>query len=184
MFKVRGELKEEDTVDPQNQETLLVLSIDQNGKIKYYNKECEKIIGYYRNEVLNKKFDFLIPDQYYDQWKKMLDSVKQDKQINDFKLPWLTKEGQEAFASWNIAPVGKGNGPIESIGLVGKLIDVKDQPLKNVRSKENAIPLVKKHDDVMYRFGNKRIFLRTDPNNNIKKMDEFDDVKMKPLLKM
>ena len=184
MFKVRGELKEEDTDDLQNQEALLVLSIDQNGKIKYYNKECEKIIGYYKNEVLDKEFDFLIPDQYYDQWKKMFDSVKQDKQINDFKLPWLTKEGQEAFASWNIAPVGGGNGPVESIGLVGKLIDVKDQPLKNTTSKGKPRPLVKKHDDVMYKFGNKRIFLRPDPNNNIKKMDEFDDIKKKPSLKM
>ena len=37
----------------QNRESSLVLSIDQNGRITRFNKECEKITGYDKNEVLN-----------------------------------------------------------------------------------------------------------------------------------
>ena len=129
-----GEKKTNGEEKLSSNDNFLVLSIDQDGKIRYFNKECEKIIGYYKNEILDKNFDILIPDRHYDQWKKLFESVKNDKKINDFKLPWLTKKGQEILARWSIAPVGKDGESTRNIGVVGELIDSPGKPKKDERS--------------------------------------------------
>ena len=106
-----------------NLEDSLVLSIDQDKKIIKFNKECEKIIGYNKNDVLNKQFfDFLVPPRYQKQWKKLFKTMKKEKLIDDFKLPIQTKQGHEIMISWSAFPVKNSDGVIGDIGFVGKLI--------------------------------------------------------------
>lgn len=124
MDKNNEGLKEESTEDLSKREILLVISIDKNGKIIKFNKDCEKITGYSRYEALNKEFfDFLIPDSYFGDWGKLFDLARRNEVINNLKLPWMTREGQEVKISWSGYPVEKAEGEIEEICLIGKLID-------------------------------------------------------------
>ncbi|GAI57004.1 unnamed protein product, partial [marine sediment metagenome] len=76
----------------------LVLCVDRSGRIIQFNKECEKITGYTRDEVLNRKIsDFLIPNDHTGQWKKLFDSLKQNVWIDNFKIPLKTQSENEIF---------------------------------------------------------------------------------------
>ncbi len=145
-----------------NREDFLVLSIDQNGKIRYFNKECEKTAGYVKDEISDKQFfDFLIPEKYRGQWEKLVDSVKQNKSTDEFVMPWLTKDGQEVMVSWNIAPVDDTDGALGDIGLVGKLFKLEEP--------EEDMSLVKrkKKNNVVFRLGRKKFVFRKKPDSNL-----------------
>jgi PAS domain S-box-containing protein len=101
----------------------LILAIDQNFKIIKFNDECEKILGYEKDNVLDKDFfGFLIPSGCMAQWKKIIGAVRENKLIDDFSLPVLTSNGQEIMVSWSSFPVSNYGGKVEDIGLVGQIV--------------------------------------------------------------
>ena len=152
MDKSKNGLNEESTGNSRNHEIFLIIGIDKNKKIIQFNKECEKITGYSRYEALNKEFfDFLIPGRYFKEWKRMFDSARQDEVINDLKLPWLTRQGQEVMVSWSSFPVEEVEGGMGDICLVGKLIipnfDEKESLLEHIKGgiedRESIIEFIK-----------------------------------------
>lgn len=101
----------------------LILTIDQDENIIKFNDECERISGYTKNNILNQSFfDTLIPKRYQQQWKKVLDGVRENKLIDDFSLPLLTNNGHEIMISWSSFPVKDVDGVVEDIGLVGQIV--------------------------------------------------------------
>mgnify|MGYP005623852807 CR=1 FL=1 len=101
----------------------IVISINNHGEIIKTNEECEKVSGYSKYETLNKNFlDFLAPERYSKQWKKIFESIKKNKLINDFKLPLLTRNGHEIMISWSSFPVTNGQGNVGDISLVGRFV--------------------------------------------------------------
>ena len=101
----------------------LILTIDQDENIIKFNDECERISGHTKNNILNQNFfDTLIPRRYQHQWKKVLDSVRENKLIDDFSLPLLTNNGHEIMISWSSFPVKDVDGVVEDIGLVGQIV--------------------------------------------------------------
>jgi len=175
MNKSTEKLKEVGNRKSRNRETSLVLSIDQNGKIVQFNKECEKITGYNRYEVLNRElFDFLIPKHHLEQWVKIFDSLKQNIRITDLKLPWLTYNGQEIIVSWTVFLIESNAGKMENICFVGKPVIagdfIKEPMIEHATDKiesrvdadwKNKEKFVKKEENtVLFKFGNKRIVFR------------------------
>lgn len=157
MFKTSGKKEEKYKNYVSNAENFLVISIDKNGKIVYFNKECEKIIGYYKSEVLNKNFDFLIPNHYYDQWMELLEFVKQDNKITDLKIPWQTRDGKEIITSWDIAPIENQGAGVDNIGLVGKLMNVEGNDTGYDSVNKDEVENIENKNYAVYNFGNKRI---------------------------
>ena len=122
----------------------LILTINRDEKIIKFNEVCEKISGYTLESILAKNFfDVLIPDRYLDQWRRIIDYVRKNKVINDFRLPLLTKHGHEIMVSWSSFPVGREE---RNISLVGKLVtswdttdDTVNIPIKMDVKKYNEI---------------------------------------------
>jgi len=158
----------------QISENRLVLSIDQNGKIVFFNKKCEKIAGYSKNEVVDKRIlDFLVPDRDRERWEKIFNSVMQDRSIDSFDLPWLARNGREIMASWTIAPFDGSNSKMGNIGIVGVVqpTDDVEEPMfessKNqIESERDHVDMVDKKDNaVLLRLGNKKIVFRKKPSS-------------------
>jgi len=173
----------------RSRESVLVLNVDQNGKILLFNKECERILGISKKEVLNRQlFDFLIPERNSDQWEKIFDYARQHKPLNDLELPILTQHGQEIMVSWSGFPTNNAAGLFESIGLIGKLVPQKDNVngfssehvKKQVANKADGGYLAKKGKNsgrVLCKFGNKKVVLKKDGHTRSK--DFHGDVKTK-----
>jgi PAS domain S-box-containing protein len=139
MQKNNGELKNKENKSSPDLKHSLVLSIDPAEKIIKFNKECEKILGFHKKEVLNKKFfDTLIPDKYLKKWKNTVKLIRKNKSKDDFKLPLLTKNSEEIMILWSSFPVKDAKGIVKDIGFVGKLvtskIDEKDHSVKDSKS--------------------------------------------------
>ncbi|KYK22577.1 hypothetical protein AYK24_01940 [Thermoplasmatales archaeon SG8-52-4] len=129
------ELKNKDNKSSPDLKHGLVLSIDPAEKIIKFNKECEKILGFQKKEIINKKFfDTLIPNKYLKKWKNTVKLIRKNKSKDDFKLPLLAKNSEEIMILWSCFPVKDTKGIVKDIGFVGKLvpskIDEKDQPAK------------------------------------------------------
>ena len=173
----------------RSRESVLVLDVDQNGKILRFNKECERILGISKKEVLNRRlFDFLIPECYSNQWEKIFDYARQHKPLNDLELPILTQHGQEVMVSWSGFPTNNAAGLFESIGLIGKLVPQKDNVngfssehvKKQVANEADVGYLAKKGKNigrVLCKFGNKKVVLKKDGHTRSK--DFHGDVKTK-----
>lgn len=117
------DIKKESKNHSRQQINSLVLSIDSNERISKFNKECERILGYNKNEALNRPiFDFLIPDRFVDQWKYLIGQSRKKNMIDDFRLPLLTKQGNEIVVSWSSFPAKNARNIIVDISFVGKLI--------------------------------------------------------------
>ena len=114
--------KEKDTINQIRNK--LVIGISKDGEIIQFNKECQIITGYTRGEVLRKKiFDLLIPKHSFQQWEKMFD-LAVTKGVDDFKLPWITRDGKEILISWSSFPLETKEGLIKSICFIGKNLGI------------------------------------------------------------
>ena len=122
MPKSTEDAKEEGNKIPHTREDLLMLGIDQNGRIIQFNATCERITGYDKNDVLNQLFDFMVPEHCFEQWGSMFDSVIKNKSIHEFNLPLLTQNGQEIMALWSSFPVKDDAGAVGEVIFVGKVV--------------------------------------------------------------
>lgn len=158
----------------------LVLCVDRNGRIIQFNKECEKITGYNRDEVLNRKIsDFLIPNDHTGQWKKLFDSLKQNVWIDDFKIPLKTQSENEILVSWGSFPIEDNNGSVRNVFFIGENLTkddhTKKQSFKTSEKSENiqhkqkdsvidqnnmVQPRNKSEDKTIFNLDNKRIIFR------------------------
>ena len=193
MVKPTERLDVRENKNSRSRESILVLNVDQNGKILRFNKECERILGISKKEVLNRQFfDFLIPERYSNQWEKIFDYARQHKPLNDLELPILTQHGREIMVSWSGFPTNNAAGLFESIGLMGKLVPQKDNVNgfssehveKQVANKAGGEHLAKKDKNssrVLCKFGNKKVVLKKDGHTRSK--DFHGDVKTKILSK-
>ena len=177
---LRGE-NEVDNDQLIDHENLLVLSIDQKGIIVHFNRECERLSGYRRSEVLNKNiFEFFIPQDYYDKWNDMIASILDHTSIPDFELPFLTRNGQKIMILWSDFPVRNDRGTVGDIGLVGKPVH---SPFKekimptiiptlkqNTASSLKKVPLDQSVDTIIFEFGNKKIWFKN-PSDSTKAID-------------
>jgi len=180
MVKPNERLNLRENKNSRSREKVLVMDVDQNGKILRFNKECERILGISKKEVLNRRFfDFLVPEHYFDQWGEIFDYARQHKPLNDVELPVLTQHGQEIMVSWSGFPTDNAAGLFESIGLIGKLVLQKDdvngfsseRVKKRVTNKVGGGNKTKKGKDVgrvLYKFGNKKVVLKKSGRNRSK----------------
>jgi len=123
MAKPVEELKIKDKKNSQTLGSSLVLSIDQNERITKFNKECEQISGYNKNDVLNRHpFEFLVPNRYREQWKIFLNYSRENKMMDNFKLPLLTRQGHEIMIAWSSFPTKNNTGVVSDVNLVGSFV--------------------------------------------------------------
>jgi len=102
-----------------NQELILGLTLGE--KILQFNKECERLTGYMRDEVLHKKIsEILLPKESIELWKTLLKSIQQTIWVNDFAFPIKTKHNQIYMISWTGFLIKDEKDSNKDICLFGK----------------------------------------------------------------
>ncbi len=156
-----------------NRKNTLVLGINKVGEIVQFDKECQKITGYTRDKVLNRKiWDFLIPEFYIKQWREMFDAAIKNEGIDGFKIPWKTYDGKEVLISWSSVPLENEKGLIKNICFIGKNLEthnlkkispkklegIQNKKIEPIKNGERTKRINNKNKDKMtFKLGNKRI---------------------------
>ncbi|MDH7517403.1 MAG: PAS domain S-box protein [Candidatus Thermoplasmatota archaeon] len=102
---------------------IMVFSINKNEEIIQFNRECEKITGYSRDEALGKNiFNFLIPKDESVKWYKILDSIRKNNFVDNIILSFLTKNGSKISVSCSTFPVDPSKMENLEICFVGETV--------------------------------------------------------------
>ena len=112
------------TTNINNTETnpILFFGINKHGEIVQFDKKCQNITGYNREDVLNKNIiDQLIPDAHITQWQQLINKITNNEPIENQQLPWKTSEGNEIMVTWNSFPLDEKNNPEQNYCLTGQL---------------------------------------------------------------
>ena len=144
---------------------LLIGINNKNGKITYFSKNCEILTGFKKNKVIGRNIsDLLIQKKYAKQWKKIFDSIKSNKKIEDFQIPWLTAENKEVPIIWNSLLTKKTMKKTEKhLYLIGKILKEHEKD-----GRENKI--------ILFRLGNKKIIFRKRKKENHVDSEKAKDI--------
>ncbi|MGB8227178.1 MAG: PAS domain S-box protein [Sedimentisphaerales bacterium] len=83
---------------------VMLLVIDQDGKVSLINKKGCEILGYRENEIIGKDwFDTFIPERIREQIKAVEKRIKtgETKELEYCENPVLTKNGEERLIAWH-----------------------------------------------------------------------------------
>ena len=117
-----------------NQELILGLTLDE--EIIQFNKECERLTGYIRGEVVHKKLsEILLPKESIELWKTLLKSIQQTMWVDDFSFPIKTKHDQIYMISWTGFLIKDEKDSFKDICLFGK-------PLKTEEIHKQSIDML------------------------------------------
>jgi PAS domain S-box-containing protein len=79
----------------------LVVLVDPTGRIKLFNKACEALTGYRRDEALGRDLmEFLVPKEWTAAVRQRFADPFSSEICKPHENPWLTKAGEERMISW------------------------------------------------------------------------------------
>jgi len=104
----------------------LVVVLDLKGRIVSFNKTCERVTGYFFDEVKGKPFwdIFLVPEEIKPV-KSVFKELKAGQFPNKHENYWLAKDGTHCLVSWSNTALLDSNGNVEYI--IGTGIDITDR---------------------------------------------------------
>lgn len=79
----------------------LIVLARLDSSIVFFNKACEELTGYSRDEVRGKKIiDLFVPDSWKKEVKKRFEDPFSPRLIDSHVNPWIAKEGKEKQIEW------------------------------------------------------------------------------------
>lgn len=103
----------------------LVWSMDVKGRWTYLNDASRHIYGYNPQELLNKHFDMLQPEESKDRDNKAFQSVIEGNELLGYETTHLDKEGRTIHISFNACPHVDTDGNVQYI--TGTARDITEQ---------------------------------------------------------
>ncbi len=115
-----------------------IIGLDNEYKIFLWNKGAERLLGYKKEEVMGKDFDFLIPGHILDKGEKefLINEVKERGFLENYETERLSKDGRLIHVSVTRFAIYNDNEPIGSVGIVRDLTALKNLQ-RELREKEN-----------------------------------------------
>lgn len=104
----------------------LIIGLDRKGSITLFNKRCEEVTGYSRQEVMGKTiFSLLIPKEQQASVQQVFKDLKTGVLPSHFVNEWETKSGERRLIEWNNTTITDREGTVQEVIGVG--IDITEQ---------------------------------------------------------
>jgi len=104
----------------------LIVILDSDGRINLFNRKCEELTGYSKNEVIGRVFwEFLVPKRYVEPVRKVFADLLADHLPSSFENPWVTKDGKERIISWSNTNIKNDSGKVVCVIAIG--VDATEQ---------------------------------------------------------
>jgi len=94
-----------------NSADLLLMGVNGEGRIVFFNPACERVSGFREEEVLGRYFwDFYVPDEERDSIMGMLEDFRKGEPVGPMDYLMNTKDGGKRLISWCVGGVDVGKG--------------------------------------------------------------------------
>ncbi|MGN7613511.1 diguanylate cyclase domain-containing protein, partial [Magnetococcales bacterium HHB-1] len=130
----------------------LVIVLDLEGRIIYFNRACQQLTGYRMEEVKNRFiWDKLLPSEDVEQVSTVFRELRDARQFkNSFENHWQAKDGTRYFIAWRNSIVLNADGSVRNI--LGTGIDM----TKRRKAEERLRKLA--HQDALTGLPNRAMF--------------------------
>ncbi|MFQ5770759.1 MAG: PAS domain S-box protein [bacterium] len=106
----------------------LVVGLNLKGEITIFNRKCEEVTGYSKQEVLGKNwFKSFLPERWKLNVNDVFKSIIQDKLSSQYENHILTKNGEERLINWSNTVIR--NEKHEISGVLGIGQDITEQTI-------------------------------------------------------
>ncbi len=105
---------------------VLVVVLDREGRIVYFNQACENLTGYSLDEVKGKNlWDILLIPEEAKSIKNFFRKIRADQFPNEYQNYWITKDGSYRWIAWSNTALLNETGSVEHI--IGTGIDITER---------------------------------------------------------
>jgi len=101
---------------------LLVVVLDRDARILYFNAACERMTGYRADELLGRSVWELIPEEQHESVGAVHESLQTTGSTSYHENEWLTRDGRRRLIAWSNAALRDESGAI--VRGLGTGIDV------------------------------------------------------------
>lgn len=104
----------------------LIVVLAPEGRIVYFNRACERLSGYSRDEATNKLlWEFLLPQEHVEPVKQVFQDLMARKSPNCHESPWVIKGGDRRLIAWKNSVATDPEGGVAFV--IGTGIDITDR---------------------------------------------------------
>jgi len=101
-------------------EEALVLVLDSQGKIVRFNRACEQLTGYSREEIMGHKvWDFLLPQEVIPNVMNVFSSLAAGDFPNQYENEWVTRDGGRRLIAWRNSAILDTTGKVRFVIATG-----------------------------------------------------------------
>jgi PAS domain S-box-containing protein len=98
--------------------SVLVVSLDREGRVIEFNRTAEHVTGYSRAEIERRSwFDIVAPRQHFPQVHEEFRRLLEGGEPSVFEMPLLTPSGDERFIVWQNNPIIEDGKPVGTISF-------------------------------------------------------------------
>jgi PAS domain S-box-containing protein len=140
----------------------LIVILDCEGRINLFNRKCEELTGYSKNEVIGRVFwEFLLPKRFVEPVKKVFADLLADRLPSNFENPWVTKDGKERIISWSNMNIKNDSGQVICIIAIGVDVTEQRQMEGRIQKQTNQLTALMKSSTEMLQVTDLRRRLKT-----------------------
>ena len=97
-----------------------IISQSLDGTIKSWNKGCEKIFGYTAKQAVGKHISLIIPPDYINEAKKILEGICNTEIIDLYETVRNRKDGTKFYVSLTVSPLKDWMGNIIGVSKIAR----------------------------------------------------------------
>jgi PAS domain S-box-containing protein len=97
-----------------------IVSKSLDGTIQSWNKGAERMFGFTENEAIGKNISLIIPPEYMEEYKNILERMSHGETIDHFETVRNKKNGQQIFVSVTISPIKNIAGEIVGFSKIAR----------------------------------------------------------------
>ena len=110
-----------------------IIGKNLDGVITNWNKGAERIYGYKAEEVIGRSITLLAPPDRKEEIPKILEDIRQGRQVEHFETVRVTKDGRSLNVSISVSPIRGASGDIVGASTIARDVTVQKKTEDQLR---------------------------------------------------
>ena len=121
----------------------LIVVLDREGRITLFNRACEELTGYRREEVLGTNwFERFIPPRLRPDVGGVFEQLVGGESPNFYENPILTRAGEERTVAWSNTVTWDEQGQVQQVLAIGQDVTVQRQSERQILQRSMELSLL------------------------------------------